>query len=121
MKQLSNLELEEVSLVDKGAVPRTFLIVKQDSTNIRIESDGTTGKLFVNDQELTDISGFSFNLWGDNEIRCSYTKCTTDTTGFEKEETFYLVGSGDVQTSKEFTEELKKYIKETIKTKFKEK
>lgn len=112
MKHLSNLELEEVSIVDKGAVPRTFLIVKQDGTNIRIESDGTTAKLFVNDQELTDISGFNFNFGKDN-ISCSYTKSTIE-DGFAKEETFYLVG--EEQKTETSSDELKKYIKETIKT-----
>ena len=105
MKKLSNLELEEVSLVDKGAVPRTFLIVKSD-TNIRIESDGTTGKLFVNDQELTDISGFSFNLWDDNKIYCSYDKKTKDENGFEHSENFTLAGEEKAEveeTSKEST------------------
>lgn len=113
-RRLSDIDLEEVSLVDTPAVKRKFLIVKKrDKMEIAIQSDGTIKgtKIIVNGQELKDIADFNFSFYTPREmgepdkgVSCSYSKITESEDGFQHSDTFYLIKSGkEVKMEEEMT------------------
>ena len=106
---LTDLDLEEVSLVGKAANQRTFLFVKSEGDvafevskakklKIEIDSDGTANGTVVkiNGDDLGKLTAFSFDLWKSldpkekGNIHCSYTKVVESADGFERSETFRL-------------------------------
>jgi len=134
-RKLKDIELEEVSLVDKGANRKKFLFFKQEGKptpakklkkkiNIIIDSDGTIGgtKIAVNKDELKDLRDFSFSFWGSdrdtsNPVSCSYSKFVETEDGFSRSETFYL-SKGDAQMNEKIKEQLQEYFGEEEKIDF---
>ncbi len=100
MKQkLRNMYIIEVSLVDKGANGKKFLLIKREDeiTELTIKTDatfdGTT--LSVNGEEVKDLKSFWFMLWppddfDDGMVQGSYTVNETDGAEFDRETTFNL-------------------------------
>lgn len=126
-RTLTDLKLDEISLVDKAANKRKFLFFKgadgdvavpfeKGTLNIEIESDGTAEgtKVTVNDNALGKLTEFHFGFWtpmdGDSpgSISCSYTKVVATEDGFERTETFRLA-KGDTM-NKKIAELLKAYM-----------
>lgn len=104
-RNLKNIEINEISLVDLPANKLPFLffkrkgdndpINKQKKVTIGIESDGTVGgtKITVNGKKLGKLRSFDFSFYGADPkatIHASYSKETGDKDGFTRTETFYL-------------------------------
>lgn len=113
-RSLSDIDLEEVSLVDLPANKRKFLffksgkpedqkdgsgsINKEDNLKISIESNGSKKgtKILVNGEEIEGMNSFYFSLYEDSEISdnarisCSYTKAVEVEDGFKRTESYYL-------------------------------
>ena len=99
-KKLKNMDIKEVSLVDKGANRKKFLLIKREDgeiTELTIKTDGTaTGTtLSVNGEEVEDLKAFWFSLWPPDDFDAgmmngSYTVSETDGTEFDRETTFNL-------------------------------
>ncbi|KKM48093.1 hypothetical protein LCGC14_1558000, partial [marine sediment metagenome] len=90
-RELKDIELHEVSLVDKGANKKKFLFFKQEEKppagkklkkkiNIVIDSDGTIGgtKIVINKDEIKGMRDFNFSFWSSDDVTknvsCSYSK-----------------------------------------------
>lgn len=129
-RKLTDIELQEVSLVDKPANKKKFLFFKQKDEpakhgskklkkkiNIVIDSDGTIGgtKILVNGDELEDLRDFNFSFWSgsdsSNPVSCSYSKFVETEDGFSRSETFYL-SKGDLQMNEEVKKQLENYFGE---------
>ncbi len=124
-RELKDIELSEVSLVDKAANKKKFLFFKQEGKkpskklkkkiNIVIDSDGTIGgtKIAVNKEDIENLRDFSFSFWSNEDmgraVSCSYSKVVETDDGFSRSETFYL-SKGDAQMNKEIKEQLEKYF-----------
>jgi len=125
VRDLKDIELHEVSLVDRAANKKKFLFFKQEEKpaskklkkkiNIVIDSDGTVGgtKISVNKDTLEDLSAFNFSFWSEQEssraVSCSYSKFVETDDGFSRSETFYL-SKGDLQMDKKTKEQLEEYF-----------
>lgn len=129
-RKLKDIELQEVSLVDKAANKKKFLFFKQEDKpakagskklkkkiNIVIDSDGTIGgtKIVVNKDEIEDLKDFNFSLWSDGDtsraVSCSYSKFVETEDGFSRSETYYL-SKGDLQMDPKIQKQLQKYFGE---------
>jgi len=129
-RKLTDIELQEVSLVDKAANKKKFLFFKQEDEsakhgskklkkkiNIVIDSDGTIGgtKISVNGDELEDLKDFNFSFWSgvdsSNPVSCSYSKSVETEDGFSRSETFYL-SKGDLQMNENIKKQLENYFGE---------
>jgi hypothetical protein len=129
--KLSEIDLDEVSLVTKGAVPRKFLVAKTEkplskedthviappveSKKIVIESDGTKQgtKITIGGQPV-EASQFNFSFWSDskdNEVNCSYSKVVANENGFTQTEDFRLAGDKDIVMASKAFDEIKNEIK----------
>lgn len=119
-RKLKDIELQEVSLVDKAANKKKFLFTKQKKKEISvtIESDGTAAgsKVTINGDELGKLRDFNFSFYrGDlsgstvTPVSCSYSKIVESEDGFSRSETFYL-SKGDFTMDKELMKSLKKYF-----------
>lgn len=124
-RDLTDIELQEVSLVDKAANKKKFLFFKQEKTpngkklkkkiDIAIVSDGTVGgtTISVNDEKITDLRDFSFYLYGGddatNPVSCSYSKFVESDDGFSRSETFYLT-KGEIIMDQRVQEKLNEYF-----------
>lgn len=124
-KNLSNIKIKEVSMVDlpankqpfvffkrKGAEHSQFAIAKK-KIKIEIESNGTVGgtKVAVNGDELGKLRGFDFSFYGEDakqSVHASYSKTTESVDGFSRTETYYLT-KGQIMDKKTL-EALKKYL-----------
>lgn len=124
VRKLKDIEIEEVSLVDKAANKKKFLFYKQEdkltkklkkNVNIVIESDGTVGgtKIVVNKEGIEKLSSFNFSFWSDSSatspVSCSYTKFVEDQDGFSRSETFYL-SKGDSKMNVDIKKQLEDYF-----------
>ena len=99
-RQLKNIDIEEVSLVDRPANKRKFLLIKREDgeeTELTIKTDGTADgtTLSVNGGEVSDLKSFWFSLWPPDEfdegmMMGSYTVTETDGAEFDRETTFNL-------------------------------
>ena len=99
-RQLKNMDIEEVSLVDRPANKRKFLLIKREDgeiTELTIKTDGTVdgSSLSVNGEEVKDLKAFWFALWPSDDfdegmMSGSYTVSETDGTEFDRETTFNL-------------------------------
>ena len=107
-KNLRDINIREVSLVDLPANKQSFVFFKrQDGAGktqftkakkkitIEIESDGTVKatKITINGDELGKLKSFEFGFYNDDPkatIHASYTKTTESVDGFSRTETFYL-------------------------------
>lgn len=106
-KNLSNIKIKEVSMVDLPANKQPFVFFKrqgeqsEDSLNkqkkikIVIESNGLVGgtKVSVNDDDLGKLRSFDFSFYGDDPkqaIHASYSKVAESEDGFSRTETYYL-------------------------------
>ncbi len=134
VRELFDIVLEEVSVVDKAANKKTFLFFKQKGVpakqlkkkriNIVIDSDGTIGgtKIYVNKEELEDLRDFSFSFWGNDDaktrVSASYTKATQSEDGFSRTETFYL-SKGELQMNEELKKALQEYFGKDVEIDFK--
>ncbi len=127
-RELKDIELHEVSLVDKGANKKKFLFFKQEEKppagkklkkkiNIVIDSDGTIGgtKIVINKDEIKGMRDFNFSFWSSDDVTknvsCSYSKVVETDDGFSRSETFYL-SKGDVKMDEKIQEQLKMYFGE---------
>ncbi len=125
-RELKDIELHEVSLVDKPANKKKFLFFKQEGKpakpkklkkkiNIVIDSDGTIGgtKIAVNKDELKNLRNFDFSFWGNEDmsraVSCSYSKFVETDDGFSRSETFYL-SKGDQVMDQKVKEQLEEYF-----------
>ncbi len=135
-RELKDIILREVSLVDKPANKKKFLFFKQEGKpaksspkklkkklNITIESDGTIGgtKIIVNKNELADLRSFDFSFYGNEDltraINCSYSKFVEDDDGFSRSETFYL-SKGDSLMDEKIKKQLEEYFGEDTEVDF---
>jgi len=99
-KQLKNMDIDEVSLVDRPANKRKFLLIKREDgevTELTIKTDGTFDgtTLSVNGEEADDLKAFWFSLWPPDDfdqgmMMGSYTVSETDGAEFDQETTFNL-------------------------------
>lgn len=137
-RQLKDIKLHEISLVDKAANNKQFLFFKQTDAkqkvtpskklkkkvNLVIDSDGTIGgtKISVNKKALENLRDFSFYFWGDSDmtraISCSYTKSVRTDDGFSQSETFHLSKSGDILMNTKIEKLLKKYFGDEVEVDF---
>ena len=125
-RNLKNIEIEEVSLVDLPANKLPFLFFKRkggqqtDPINkakkkikITIESDGTVGgtSVSVNGDKLEKLRSFDFSFWSSDPkstINASYSKETETEDGFSRTESYYL-SKGDIM-KKETLKALQSYL-----------
>jgi len=116
VKNLKDIKINEVSMVDLPANKLPFLFFKQKDgnrvasiskkkLNIEIESDGTTKgtTVSIDGKSLGKLRDFSFSFWstakGGEPVSCSYSKVVEDEGGFKRTETFYLT-KGKVMNKK---------------------
>jgi len=124
-KNLKDIKIKEVSLVDLPANKLSFLFFKRDGAKesqfvkakkkikIEIESNGTVGgtSIAVNGEKLTDLRNFDFSFYGNDPkstIHASYSKETGDKDGFSRTETYFL-SKGDIM-QKETLKALQEYL-----------
>jgi len=99
-RALKDMNIEEVSIVDKGANRKKWFLIKREDgqiTELTIKTDGTangTG-LTVNGEEVDDLKSFWFMLWpsddfDDGMMSGSFTVNETDGAEFDRETTFNL-------------------------------
>lgn len=127
-RELKNIELKELSYVDKAANKKKFLFFKQEGKpeigslskktkiSVAIESDGTAGgtKIKLNGDDLGKMRDFNFSFYGtekDSPVSCSYSKIVESTDGFSRTETFYL-SKGEIKMNETIAKLLKKYFNE---------
>jgi len=125
VKNLKDIKIEEVSMVDLPANKLPFLFFKQKDgnqvasvskkkLNIEIESDGTTKgtTVSIDGKSLGKLRDFNFSFWGTAKggepVSCSYSKVVEDEGGFKRTETFYLT-KGKVM-NKELLKALQEYL-----------
>ena len=128
VRVLTDLDLEEVSLVGKAANQRKFLFVKdaggdvafqvskEKKLKIEVDSDGTANgtTVKINDEDLGKLTAFNFDLWKSLDskdkvnIHCSYTKVVESEGGFERSETFRL-SKGDHTVDEKIAKMLAEY------------
>lgn len=125
VKNLKDIKIEEVSMVDLPANKLPFLFFKQKDgnqvasvskkkLNIEIESDGTTKgtTVSIDGKSLGKLRDFNFSFWstakGGEPVSCSYSKVVEDEGGFKRTETFYLT-KGKVM-NKELLKALQEYL-----------
>jgi len=125
VKNLKDIKINEVSMVDLPANKLPFLFFKQKDgnrvasiskkkLNIEIESDGTTKgtTVSIDGKSLGKLRDFSFSFWstakGGEPVSCSYSKVVEDEGGFKRTETFYLT-KGKVM-NKELLKALQEYL-----------
>ncbi len=133
-RELKDIELKEVSLVDKAANKKKFLFFKQEGKqaapkklkkkiNIVIDSDGTIGgtKIVINKDEIKNMRDFNFSFWSSDDISknvsCSYSRVVETEDGFSRSETFYL-SKGDSKMNKDIEKQLKDYFSENEEVDF---
>lgn len=127
VRELKDIKLKEVSLVDKAANKKKFLFFKQQEgkpaalkklkkkLNIVIDSDGTVGgtKITLNKDDLGALRDFNFSFWGNDDdsraVSCSYSKIVETEDGFSRSETFYL-SKGDNKMDAKIQEQLQEYF-----------
>jgi hypothetical protein len=116
-RKLSDIELEEVSLVGRAANKRKFLVCKAEKLEIGIVTDGTSEgtEVKVNGEELKEITNFYFSYSGDQNmgmgvpyVTCNYAKVVEFQDGFKRTETYWL-SKGESMNA-----ELEKALKELI-------
>lgn len=131
-RELKDIEVKEVSLVDKAAnKKKKYLFFKQEGKstkatnkklkkkiNIVIDSDGTIGgtKIAVNKDELKNLRDFNFSFWSREmddlrAVSCSYSKFVETEDGFSRSETFYL-SKGDAEMDEKIQKQLEEYFGE---------
>jgi len=127
-RKMKDITLKEVSLVDKPANKRPFLLFKQEGKpsdgsllkakkkiNIEIESDGTKKNttVTVNGEKIANMKSFNFSVWSespdDSSVSCSYSKLVESEGGFQRTESYYLA-KGDSPMD----ERIKKIIEKTF-------
>ncbi len=131
-RELSDLEIKEVSLVDKAANKKKFLFFKahgetdsgksktkklKKKINIVMDTDGTIGgtKISVNKEELKDLQNFSMYFYNDGQddsraVSISYSKFVEADDGFSRSETFYLSkGDSGMKINEEIQKQLEAY------------
>jgi len=93
------MKIDEVSLVDKPANKRRFLLIKREDgemTDIAIKTDGTAdgSEISVNGEVMEDLTAFYCSLltdeYGEGSFSIAYTKPETDGAEFDREVTYYL-------------------------------
>lgn len=99
-RQLKNMNINEVSLVDRPANKRKFLLIKREDgeiTELTIKTDGTSDgtTLSVNGGPVDALKSFWFSLWPADDfdegmMSGSYTVSETDGAEFDRETTFNL-------------------------------
>lgn len=127
-RKMKDIHLREISLVDKPANLRPFLLWKQDGKpsdgsllkakkkiNIEIVSDGTVGgtDIVINGDKVEKMQSFNFSFWkgedAKSRVSASYTTLVENVDGFQRTETYYL-SKGDVQMDKRLQELLKSFL-----------
>jgi len=125
VKNLKDIKINEVSMVDLPANKLPFLFFKQKDgkqiesvskkkLNIEIESDGITKgtSVSIDGKSLGKLRDFNFSFWntskGGEPVSCSYSKVVEDEGGFKRTETFYLT-KGKIM-SKELLKALQEYL-----------
>ena len=137
-RELTDIDIQEVSLVDKAANKKKFLFFKaagedaparsksktkklKKKINIVIDSNGTIGgtKISVNGEEIPNLRDFNFSFWGDSDdsrsVSCSYSKFVETEDGFSRSETFYLSkGDSKMKLNEEIQKQLEAYYGEGV-------
>jgi len=135
-RELTDLDIQEVSLVDKAANNKKFLFFKaagedkpagskskklKKKINMVIDTDGTIGgtKISVNKEELKNLRDFSMYYYGDGDdsraVSISYSKFVEGDDGFSRSETFYLSkGDSKMKVNKDIEKALQDYFGEDI-------
>lgn len=99
-RALKNMDIEEVSLVDRPANKRKFLLIKREDgeiTELTIKTDGTFNgtTLEVNGEPVENLTSFWFAAWPPDDfdegmVNGSYSVSETDGAEFDRETTFNL-------------------------------
>lgn len=99
-RALKDMDIEEVSFVDRPANKRKFLLIKREDgeiTELTIKTDGTSDgtTLSVNGGPVDALKSFWFSLWPADDfdegmMNGSYTVSETDGAEFDRETTFNL-------------------------------
>ncbi len=108
--QLTQIEIEEVSVVDAPANRKPFLFVKNKeglrkaALDVRFVSDGTPDgtSVEVNGKKLEGLKNFYLNFYRPDEdeemyfdpVSCSWTVDTGKVDGFESSESYNLESGG---------------------------
>lgn len=127
-RKMKDIKLKEVSLVDRPANLRPFLMFKQDGKsesdsllkakkkiNIEITSDGTKSgtSITINKEKIDKLRSFNFSVWeSDDEkaaVNCSYSKLIEEEGGFQRTETYYLA-KGDSPMDERIAKLLKTFF-----------
>jgi len=127
-RTLKDIDLKEVSLVDRPANKQDFLFYKnnggkpqmfskKNKINIVIDSDGTAKGTVItlNKEKIKDLRSFNFSLWhtgaNDANVSCDYSKLVETDDGFSRSESYYLT-KGDSKMHKDIKAQLEKYFGE---------
>jgi len=127
-RKMKDITTKEMSLVDRPANKRPFLLFKQEGKsiddsllkakkkiNIEIASDGTKGgtSISVNGDKITNMKSFNFSIWSEvddkSSVSCSYSKLVESEGGFQRTESYYLA-KGDGQMDKRLQKLLKNFL-----------
>lgn len=127
-RKLKDINLREISYVDKPASKRSFLLLKQDGKsgvdsllkakkkiNIEIASDGTVGgtSITINGDKVDKMKSFNFSFWEGEDakakVSASYSTMVENVDGFQRTETYYL-SKGEIKMDKRIEKLLKKFF-----------
>lgn len=125
-RNLKDIKVNEVSLVDMPANKSPFLFFKrqgdqqiipmnkQKKIKINIESDGTVGgtSVSVNGSTLKKLKSFDFGFYGDDPkqaIHAAYSIITNKEGGFSRTESYRLT-KGDKTMNEQLLKALQKYL-----------
>lgn len=112
---MKDITTNEISLVDKPANKRPFLMFKRDGKpndgsllkakkkiNIEIESDGTVGGtvITINGDKVDKMQSFNFSFWegedAKTKVNASYSKLVESEGGFQRTESYYLAKGDNI-------------------------
>lgn len=132
-RKMIDIHTKEISLVDKPANLRPFLLFKQDGKpsdgsllkakkkiNIEIESDGTVGgtSITINGDTVKKMKSFNFSFWEGEDakakVSASYSVLAEAAGGFQRTETYYLA-KGDTVMDKRLEKLLKSFFGDNFK------
>lgn len=117
-REITDMQIEEVSIVDAPANKQPFLFFKdadgvmnaekklENPVTIMINTDGTqeNTKIMVNDEEMKEIDSFYFSylkpradMMDGSCIQCSYSKVVEEDGGFQRIENYWLAKNAVVK------------------------
>jgi len=108
-RQIRNMQIQEVSLVESPANMRKFLFFKQeegdDILKIEISTDGTKKgtTILVNGEQIEKLDSFYFSLWSngsDGYVNCDFSKVIATDDGFQRTENYKLAKGASAMNEK---------------------